>query len=78
MLGKIKKTFFTGIFGVLYISFAAQLIYILGWVNQADSKFIALGFLALEWLVIIAARYLSKKSSNGAQHNGGYNNNRRR
>jgi hypothetical protein len=70
MFGKIKKIFFTGVFGVLYVSFAAQLVYILGWVNNLDTKFIALGFLAVEWLVLIAARYFSKKSSSHAQHNG--------
>ena len=73
MFNKIKKFFFTGVFGVLYISFSAQLIYVLGWVNGMETKFTALGFLALEWLILISARYLSKKSSNNAQysnHNG--------
>ncbi len=77
MFGKIKKVFFTGMFGVLYVSFVAQLIYVLGWVNGLETKFFALGLIALEWLVLIAARYLSKKSSNNAQYNGGYNNRRR-
>jgi hypothetical protein len=77
MFGKIKKVFFTGMFGVLYVSFVAQLVYILGWTQSWETKFIGLGFLALEWLILIAARYLSKKSSNNAQYNGGYNNRRR-
>ncbi|MDR0741349.1 MAG: hypothetical protein LBF28_01080 [Rickettsiales bacterium] len=77
MFGKIKKIFFTGMFGILYISFVAQLIYVLGWINGWETKFVSLGFLALEWLILIAARYLSKKSSNNAQHSGGYNNRRR-
>ncbi|MDR1338046.1 MAG: hypothetical protein LBJ73_03385 [Rickettsiales bacterium] len=77
MFGKIKKVFFTGIFGVLYISFVAQLVYVLGWANGWETKFISLGFLAVEWLVLVAARYLSKKSSSGAQYSGGYNNRRR-
>lgn len=70
MFGKIKKVFFTGVFGVLYLTFIAQLVYVLGWVNGAESKLIAMGALTLEWLVLIAARYLSKRSSNSAQHNG--------
>lgn len=78
MFNKIKKLFFNGVFGVLYISFTAQLVYILGWVNGMESKFTAMGFLALEWLVLISARYLSKKSSNNAQYNNNHNGMRRR
>ena len=78
MFGKIKRVFFTGVFGILYVSFVAQLVYIIGWVNGMDTKFIALGFLTLEWMILIAARFLSKKSSNNAQYNGGGYNNRRR
>ena len=72
MFGKIKKVFFTGVFGVLYISFVAQLVYVLGWVSGAENKLIGMGMLTLEWLVLIAARYLSKRSSNSAQHSNGY------
>ncbi len=70
MFGKIKKIFFTGVFGALYISFLAQLVYILGWVSGIENKLIGLGLLSLEWLVLIAARYLSKRSSSNAQYNG--------
>ncbi len=76
MFGKVKKVFFTGMFGFLYLSFIAQVVYVLGWVSAWDDKFVFLGFLALEWLVLIAARYLSKRSSNSAQYNG-YNGRRR-
>lgn len=76
MFGKVKKVFFTGVFGILYVSFVAQLVYILGWVGGIDNKLIWLGVLAFEWLVLIAARYLSKRSSTGAQYNG-YNGRRR-
>lgn len=75
MFGKIKKVFFTGVFGVLYLSFIAQIVYVLGWVAGIENKLIALGALTLEWLILIAARYLSKRSSNSAQHG---NNFRRR
>lgn len=75
MLGKIKKVFFGGMFGILYISFVAQLLFILGWVPVKEGKFAFLGLLALEWLVIIAARYLSKRSGGAAQH--GFNGHRR-
>jgi len=79
MFGKIKKVFFTGVFGILYISFVAQLIYILVGIKGLDTKFMAMGFLSLEWLVLISARYLSKKSSNNAQqHNNSYNGGHRR
>lgn len=70
MFGKIKKVFFTGIFGLLYISFVAQLVYILGWVAGIENKLLYLAMLSIEWLVLIAARYLSKRSSNNAQYNG--------
>ncbi len=75
MFGKVKKVFFTGVFGILYISFIAQLVYVLGWVAGIENKMMALGALTLEWLILIAARYLSKRSSNSAQHG---NNFRRR
>ena len=77
MFGKIKKVFFTGVFGTLYISFVAQLVWVIAYFgNFADElnvKLLGLAMLSLEWLVLIAARYLSKRSSNSAQHNnGGY------
>ncbi len=68
MFGKVKKVFFTGVFGILYISFLAQIVYILGWVNGIDMKVGYMGLLAFEWLALIAARYLSKRSSGAAQH----------
>ena len=68
MLGKIKKIFFSGMFGILYISFIAQLVYILGWIETYEGKFTALAMLSLEWFLLIAARYLSKRSSSSAQH----------
>ena len=68
MFGKVKKVFFTGVFGILYISFVAQLVYVLAYVSGAENKLVGLAALSLEWLVLIAARYLSKRSSNSAQH----------
>ena len=70
MFGKVKKVFFTGVFGILYVSFIAQLVYVLGFVSGIENKLFYLAALSLEWLVLIAARYLSKRSSNNAQHNG--------
>lgn len=70
MLGKVKKVFFGGMFGLMYISFVAQLVYVLGWVSVEQGKFAFLGVLTLEWFLLIAARYLSKRSASGAQHNG--------
>ena len=70
MFGKVKKVFFTSMFGILYVSFVAQIVYVLGWVNGIDNKLSYMGMLAIEWLVWIAARYLSKRSSNTAQYNG--------
>lgn len=69
MFGKVKKVFFTGVFGILYISFVAQLVYVLGWSNDVSTLLAGMAALSLEWLVLIAARYLSKRSSNSAQHN---------
>ena len=78
MFGKVKKIFFTGIFGFLYLSFIAQLVYVLGWMNGIENKLMGLAVLSLEWLVLIAARYLSKRSSNSAQHGSFAGHNRRR
>ncbi len=72
MFGKVKKVFFTGMFGLLYVSFITQIVYVLGWVPGWDAKLGWMGVLSFEWLVLIAARYLSKRSSNNAQYNGGY------
>lgn len=70
MLGKVKKVFFSGMFGVLYVSFVAQLVYVLGWISMDQGKFAFLGMLALEWFLLIAARYLSRRSSTNTQHSG--------
>jgi hypothetical protein len=73
MFGKIKKLFFTGVFGVLYVSYVAQFVYVLAYLENFQNKIIALALLSVEWLVLIAARYLSKRSSNNGQgHNGGF------
>lgn len=72
MFGKIKKIFFTGVFGALYISFLVQLIWVIACLGNTNGEFntklLGLAFLSLEWLILIAARYLSKRSSNSAQH----------
>ena len=73
MFGKIKKVFFTGVFGVLYLSYIAQFAFVLTKVEGCQNKIIGLALLSVEWLVLIAARYLSKRSSNNAQsHNNGF------
>jgi hypothetical protein len=74
MFGKIKKVFFTGVFGVLYISFIAQFVYVLAYLEGCQNQMIALALLSVEWLVLIGARYLSKRSSNNAQagHSNGF------
>jgi len=76
MFGKVKKVFFTGVFGIMYVSFIAQIVYVLGWGGDISNKMLGMGLLSLEWMILIAARYLSKRSSTGAQYNG-YNNRRR-
>lgn len=74
MFGKIKKVFFTGVFGILYIGFLVQLVYLLGWSKDVNEVLIGLGGLSFEWFILIAARYLSKRSSSNAQqyNNGGF------
>ena len=72
MFGKIKKIFFTGVFGVLYISYVAQFVYVLAFLDDVQTQVAGLALLSVEWLVLIAARYLSKRSSNGAQQFGGF------
>ena len=72
MFGKVKKIFFTGVFGVLYVSFLAQLAYVLFAMETVAQTLMGLAALSLEWLVLISARYLSKRSSNSAQHNNGF------
>ena len=70
MLGKMKKIFFGGIFCALYISFIAQFVYVLGWISMDDGKLMFLAALALEWLILIAARYLSRRSGVAQQKPG--------
>ena len=77
MFGKIKKVFFTGVFGILYISFIAQLVYILAVLDDCETQMVALAALSVEWLVLIAARYLSKRSASSNSSFSG-NNFRRR
>lgn len=74
MFGKIKKVFFTGVFGILYVGFIAQLVYVLGWSSTIQEVMMGMAGLSLEWLILIAARYLSKRSSGAAQfnNNGGF------
>lgn len=74
MFGKVKKVFFTGVFGILYVGFIAQLVYVLGWSATVQEVMMGLAGLSLEWLILIAARYLSKRSSSSAQqyNNGGF------
>ena len=69
MFGKIKKVFFTGVFGILYISFIAQLVYILAVLDDCEAQMVALAALSVEWLVLIAARYLSKRSASSNTQN---------
>ena len=72
MFGKIKKVFFTSVFGVLYVSYIVQFAYVLAMLSECQEKVIGLALLSVEWLVLIAARYLSKRSSNNAQQFGGF------
>jgi hypothetical protein len=72
MFGKIKKVFFTSVFGVLYMSYIVQFVYVLAMLSECQEKVIGLALLSVEWLVLIAARYLSKRSSNNAQQFGGF------
>lgn len=78
MFGKVKKVFFTGVFGILYVGFIAQLVYVLGMLDGWDRKLLGMATLSLEWLILIAARYLSKRSSGAAQHSGNNGGFRRR
>ncbi len=74
----IKKMFFSFIFFALYISFIAQFAYaILKLFVDTEHGLTILGLLSIEWLVIISARYLSKKSSasNMSRDGGGYHQN---
>ena len=76
MFGKIKRVFFTGMFGILYIAFVAQLVYVLANTNfNCDEKMVGFGLLSVEWLVLVATRYLSKRSASNSgsfSGNGGY------
>lgn len=69
MFGKVKKVFFTGVFGVLYVGFIAQLVFVLATMD-VEKIMAGLAGLSLEWFVLIAARYLSKRSSGAAQQHG--------
>jgi hypothetical protein len=73
MFGKVKKVFFTGMFGILYIGFIAQMVFVFATMD-VEKIMAGLAGLSLEWFVLIAARYLSKRSSSNAQqhNNGGF------
>ena len=77
MFGKVKKVFFTGVFGILYVGFIAQLVFVLS-TKDIEKIMAGLALLSLEWLILIAARYLSKRSSGAAQFNGNNGGFRRR
>ncbi len=72
----MKKIFFGGIFCALYISFIAQFVYVLGWISMNDGKLAFLAALSLEWLFLIGARYLSRRSG-VVQQKPGFNGGRR-
>ena len=80
MLSKIKKYYFTGIFGLFYILFTAQMLGMLFFTfttslpERGEIMNGEIAMLAAQWLALMAARYLSKKSSNSSN---GYNNNGR-
>jgi len=73
MFGKVKKVFFTGMFGILYIGFIAQMVFVFATMD-VEKIMAGLAGLSIEWFVLIAARYLSKRSSSNAQqhNNGGF------
>jgi hypothetical protein len=79
MLSKVKRVFFPAIFGVLYALFAAQLVFSIinivsgGLILNSVASF-EICMLLVEWLALIAARYLSKKS---ASQQGGHHSYRR-
>ncbi len=76
MLSNVKKIFFNGMFVLLYASFVAQFVYIITSIPCEDKIFF-LAALTVEWLVLMAARYLVKKSG-GQPRSGNFNHNRRR
>lgn len=78
MLGKMKKLFFGGVFGILYLSFVAQLIYILGYITVEQGMFAFLALLSVEWLVLIAARYLARRAVAAGAPRNNFGGNRRR
>ena len=53
MFGKVKKVFFTGVFGILYVSFVAQLVYVLAMIDGWDQKLMGMAALSLEWLIFV-------------------------
>jgi hypothetical protein len=75
MLLKIKRVFFPSVFFVLYALFVVQIAVTI--IGLASANGLSRGYfesvtLALEWLALISARYLYKKSAN--PQNGGYRN----
>ena len=77
MMNRIKKIFFIGVFLLLNLSFLAQFVYgiIMLFTGSLDTGMIVMGLLSVEWLVLIAARYLSKKSAGSwseGKSTGGY------
>ncbi len=76
MLSKVKKVFFNSMFALLYISFVAQFVYVVTSI-PCEKAIFYVAALSVEWLVLMSARYLVKKSG-GQQRAANFNHNRRR
>ncbi len=77
MLSKVKKIFFNATFAALYISFVGQLIYVLTQMPMDKAVYFLAG-LSVEWLVLMSARYVMKKSGGQKFNNfGGHGRGRR-
>ena len=66
MMNKIKSIFFPGVFFILYVAFAVQLVYAIYMLAVRDMfGLLAMGALSVQWLCLITARFLSKRSASG-------------
>jgi len=66
-MNKVKSIFFPAIFGIMYLAFVAALVYAIYMIFAVDvfQGFVFLSFLSIQWMVLIAARFMAKRAATG-------------
>jgi len=78
-MNKVKAIFFPAIFGIMYLAFVAALVYVIYHIFAVDvlEGFIFLSALSVQWMVLIAARFMAKRAATNSRPAHTHYNNRR-